>query len=874
MAEASRQSLGMLRKAVESHRGYVFKTVGDACCASFWVALDAAGAAVAAQRAVAAQEWKLADALRVRIALHSGSTDERDGDYFGPAVNRVARLLAVAHGGQVVVSGSTASLLRGLMAQECELLDLGEHRLKDLAEPERVWQLCAPGLCETFPALRSLGSMPNNLPRQFTPLIGRDDVVETVEALVRKSPLVTLVGTGGVGKTRVALQVAADLLDAFADGAWFVELAPVRDAAHVAGTIASALGLAQQADHPVAETLLRYVKKKRLLLVLDNCEHVIDEAARVAASILAESKDVRMLATSREPLRVTGELVYRLPSLDAADALALFVARAALSNREFVLIDSDAPIVAEICARLDGIPFAIELAAARLRILSPSELARRLDERFRILSGGSRNALPRHQTMHALIDWSFDLLTPKEQRVFRRLAIFAGGWTFSQVAPVCLDRDVPEDAVEEWELLDIVAGLVDKSLIVARLDDSVEQRYEFLESMRAYAREKLESAGERQQIAQRHAELMAGIARDATSDWTASGTTLKADLENLRAAISWCLARPKFMVLAAEIVRDSQRLLFQQSRREALEYAQRILQDPEPLDDVLLAQMWRLIGNLTDGAASLEACDNAVRLLEARNEKSLLLARTYRERSRALAAVGRLSEALEVNTVAIALHEELGATDPYNMAHMRLHEGRLLARQGESAAAAGAFHEASRLFNAAGDSGAAAVARINEAETHLFRGETTVAIDLARDALHAARQNKQPYYEALAISSLASYRLCDGDLGGASDLGEAFEAAQKTSDPPIEAFCILSAALRDALQAEHESAAKLSGYVRAWCSATQYLDPCMDVVSARIDVLVRRALAPERLDALEAEGARLSAERAWEIAKGSVRVRR
>ncbi|MEO7039352.1 MAG: adenylate/guanylate cyclase domain-containing protein, partial [Candidatus Elarobacter sp.] len=404
MTLALRRHDMLVRAAIETHGGHVFKTIGDAFCAAFWRAPEAVAAALDAQRALAKEDWSAVHGLRVRMALHSGTADERDSDYFGPAVNRVARLLATVHGGQVVVSAATAHLMRGAIPAPTELRDLGEHRLKDLVEPERVWQLMAPDLPGTFPALRSLGSLPNNLPRQLTGLIGRDEAVAEIEALVAESPLVTLVGTGGVGKTRTSLQVAANQLDGSGDGVWFIELAALRDPALVAGTIASALGVTAQQDRPVVDTLLSYLQRKRLLLVLDNCEHLVDEVARIAAAILRGCPEVRLVATSREALRIDGERVYRMPSLAAppepaplssAEALrygavALFAERAAASDTQVRLTDENAPIVAEICRRLDGIALAIELAAARVRILAPPQLAQRLDERFRVLTGGSR----------------------------------------------------------------------------------------------------------------------------------------------------------------------------------------------------------------------------------------------------------------------------------------------------------------------------------------------------------------------------------------------------------------------------------------------------------------------------------------------------
>jgi len=555
MTDALRRHDALMRAAIEAHGGHVFKTVGDAFCAVFWRAQEAVAAALDAQRALAQEDWDAVGGLLVRMALHSGTADERDLDYFGPAVNRVARLLSTVHGGQVVVSAATAHLLRDTNPSWIELRDLGEHRLKDLVEPERVWQLISSDLPATFPALRSLGSLPNNLPRQLTALIGRDEVVAEIEALIGKSALVTLVGTGGVGKTRTSLQVAANQLDGSADGVWFVELAALRDPGLVAGTIASALGLTAQHELPIVDTLLHHLQHKRLLLVLDNCEHLIEEVARIAGAILRGCSEVRLIATSREALRIDGERVYRMPSLavppehatlSSAESLrygavALFVQRAAAIDSAFRLTDANAPVVAEICRRLDGIALAIELAASRVNILAPPQLARRLDERFRVLTGGSRTALPRQQTLRALIDWSFDLLGDQERAVFGRLSVFAGSWSMQAAAEICSD-----ELIDTWQVFEIVSQLVAKSLVTAE-PRGEENRYRVLHSIRDYARERLAESGEPDGVIEaKHAGFYVTLTRElqplvhAMEDvrWQ---SVLSPEIDNLRAVLGWAL---------------------------------------------------------------------------------------------------------------------------------------------------------------------------------------------------------------------------------------------------------------------------------------------------------------------------------------------
>ena len=407
MREAVRRHDAILRTAINEHGGHVFKTMGDAFCAAFTRPEDAVAATLAAQRALAAEDFSAVEGLRVRMALHTGTTDERDGDYFGPVLNRVARLLAVAHGGQVLISGDTAELSNGEISPQGSLRDLGYVQLKDLSAPEHVWQLDIAGLPNEFPPLRSLDALPNNLPLQRTTFVGRERDVAEVKELLDHHRLLTLVGSGGVGKTRLAIQVGADLLDRYPDGVWFVDLARIDNPELVASVVAQTLGMSQRQDQRVDESIPPWLKRKKLLLIFDNCEHVLEPIAALAGAILATAQDVRILATSRQALNISGEAAHALASLAVPaettslttgealgyGAIALFVDRATAVDTRFALTDTTAPIVAEICRRLDGIALAIELAAARVKGLSIPNLAQRLNERFKILTGGSRAAL-------------------------------------------------------------------------------------------------------------------------------------------------------------------------------------------------------------------------------------------------------------------------------------------------------------------------------------------------------------------------------------------------------------------------------------------------------------------------------------------------
>jgi predicted ATPase/class 3 adenylate cyclase/DNA-binding CsgD family transcriptional regulator len=501
MAVASGRHDRIIREQIEASGSHVFKTVGDAHRAVFAGPAAALSSAVAIQRAAGAEPWASGLPIRVSMALHSGACTERDGDYVGPVVNRAARLLDIGHGGQVLVTAATYALLAGRLPGGIGFRDLGEQRLRDLGRAERVFQVTGSGLAEEFGVLRSLDdpALRHNLPSQVTNFVGRVAELAELSALVSGgSRLVTIAGPGGIGKSRLALQAVAGALDGTGDGVWLVEFAPVAEPELVASTAAAALGVREAPGRPVLDTLIDAVGDRDLLMILDNAEHVLGAVAELTDAVLRSCPRVCLLVTSREPLGTRGEHVFRVPGLAlppaelaAPDRLAafesvqLFAEHAALHQRDFSIDDANAAAVAAICVRLDGIPLALELAAARLGSLSASEINARLDERFRLLTTGSRTALPRHRTLRALIDWSYDLLSLEERTVLDRLSVFAGSWTLDAAEAVTSGGDVAE-----WQVLDLLASLVGKSLVQAEVTHG-STRYRLLETVRHYAAERL-----------------------------------------------------------------------------------------------------------------------------------------------------------------------------------------------------------------------------------------------------------------------------------------------------------------------------------------------------------------------------------------------
>jgi len=546
----------ILRDTIEIHGGYVFKTVGDAFCAAFSTATDALEAALESQRRFFSEQWEQTGPLRVRMALHTGAGEEREGDYFGPPVNRVARLLSAGQGGQVLLSLPTQELVRDQLPADVELWDLGEHRLKDLGRPEHIFQLAASGLTADFPPLHTLDAHPNNLPLQPTPLVGREREAEEVALRVRSEEvrLLSLVGPGGTGKTRLGLQAAADLLGEFSDGVFFVALASITEPELVASTIARALGVKESAEHSLMESLKIYLRDKQLLLVLDNFEQVL-EGAPLVGDLLGSCPKLKILVTSRISLRIYGEHEYTVPPLSLPDprvmppleiltqyeAVRLFVERATAVKADFSLTNENAPAVAEICARLDGLPLAIELAVARVKILSPQKMLERLSDRLQLLTKGARDLPKRQRTLRATMEWSHALLEEGEKVLFARLSVFAGGRTLEGIEAVCDPHgDLPV------EILDGVESLVDKSLLREEEGTRGEPRFVMLETVHEYAREKLVESGEAEELRRLHAQYFLSLAEEEPGTFEGGGRPewfqhVDEEYDNFRAALSWSL---------------------------------------------------------------------------------------------------------------------------------------------------------------------------------------------------------------------------------------------------------------------------------------------------------------------------------------------
>jgi predicted ATPase/class 3 adenylate cyclase len=866
MSAALARHDALLRDAIEAHEGYVFKVMGDSFCAAFATAPSALAAALCGQRSLLAEDFSSVDGIRVRMAVHSGPAEERNGDYLGPAVNRVARLLSIGHGGQVLVSAAAAELLDETTPPGSSLRDLGAHRLKDLTRSERVYQLVAPDLIDTFPALRSFEHLPNNLPLQLTSFVGRDEQLAELKTLTRQHRLVTLVGTGGAGKTRCAIQAGAELLEEFSDGVWLVELAPISDSSLIATAIAQALKVREEPNRPLLDTLLAHLERRQMLLIVDNCEHLIDEARNVIAAILRGAPRVRVLATSRESLNVGGERALQLPSLSASDSVTLFADRARAADSRFELSETNAPFVSEIAERLDGIPLAIELAAARVKVLSPQQLAQKLDERLRILTGGDRSALPRHRTMRALIDWSYDLLDERERALFRRLAIFAGGWTLQSATEICSGDGIDD----EWEMLDALSSLVDKSLVIV---DAVgeDRRYRMLNSIREYARERLGEAGEIERIAEKHARFYAEFVHgleplvEALEDveWR---QTLAVELDNIRGAVEWTIFGGHDIAIGLALLADMEWPQLLTEPHESLrwfETAGRFVDAmPSALAHARILRHCVLLERIA-GRTVAECEETARRAVEVAKAT-----RDTNEIARALANLGgmcrdavRFDEADRAFTEAFktpALLSRATTTVVLRMwAVMNL-------QRGEIELAHGRVSEVARLERPGSEAHASAL--LNLGELHFAAGD----IQAAREAAIAAKEtyaDMSSVYLVLVLSNIAAYAMAADDVAEARNaLREALHLQQTLRSVWLSTV-LEHHALLTALEGEHDRAVLLVGFTdRRYVSLGDARQRTEQRGYERLMRLLAQSYSGDDLARRMGEGAGLTEEQALAVA--------
>ena len=549
----------ILNQSIKLHSGFVFQIVGDSFSAAFHSASDALHAAVDAQRFLHNEVWTPGP-LKVRMGIHTGAAQVEVGSnevrYSGYATLALTqRIMTAGHGGQILLSQTAHDLARDKLPAQAQLIDMGERHLKDVLRPEHLYQLTVPDLPSEFAPLKTLESFNHNLPAQLTSFIGREKEIDEITKLIAVNRIVTLTGSGGAGKTRLSLHVGAEGLQHFPDGVWFIELAPVTDPALVSQTLLAIFNLRENVHHRPLEVLLDYLRPRTVLLLLDNCEHLIEACAQISEALLRACPKLKILASSREALGIAGEVPYRVPSLAAPnpehlpsleklselDSIRLFIERATTAKPDFKLTKDNASFVAQICFRLDGIPLAIELAAARVKMLSPEQIALRLDDRFRLLTGGLRTALPRQQTLRALIDWSYSLLSEPEKTLFRRLAVFVGGWTLEAAESACGEESSGAD------VLDLLTRLVDKSLVFSE-EARGEIRYHRLETIRQYSREKFFETDEVETVRDRHLDFFVQFAELVDENlkgreqivWQ---NRMAAEQDNLRAAMKWGLAR-------------------------------------------------------------------------------------------------------------------------------------------------------------------------------------------------------------------------------------------------------------------------------------------------------------------------------------------
>jgi predicted ATPase/class 3 adenylate cyclase len=874
---------GIIRAGLAAHHGREVDTQGDAFFAVFPAPSACVAAAVEMQRAFVAHRWPADYPVRVRMGIHSGEAAQTAVGLVGLEVHRAARIAAVAHGGQIAVSAATAALLSDPLPAGASLRDLGLHRLKDLGRPERIFQLDADGLPTAFPPLASLDNpkLRNNLPAQVSSFIGRDAQLAEVRRLIGESRLVTLTGAGGAGKTRLGLQTAAGLLDGSGDGVWFVDLAPLQDGELVAAAVASALGIREDAGRPIAETLAEAVGDRSLLVLLDNCEHLIDACAKLADALLRGCPNIVLLATSREPLGIDGEHVYRVPSMvtpaegegvDAirsAEAVRLFADRAGQQGARLSWDPQAAEVAGRICRRLDGIPLAIELAAARLRVMSVTELDARLDQRFSILTGGSRAALPRQQTLLAMVDWSWELLTAAERHVLAGLSVFAGGFDLAAAEAVTAG-----EIVRAAEVLGHLGALVDKNLVHFDDTGTGPVRYRLLETVRQYAMRRLEghdrSAADEARTA--HRDYYLALAEAAAPQLVSHEQTewldrLDLELDNLRTAITFSLQQadpaPAIRLVASLRV-------FWKARGHASEGvdALRALLDlpaaraATPLRAQALATAAYLLEQTGGYATAEEYCDEALAIARSAGD-GYLAADVLSVRAFVSVHRGQQAAALSLIEEGLDLARQLDA--PVLAARLLSSRAYAVDVEGDHVGAARDAAESLALFRQAGDRREVGTMLGNLGYAELSLGDLETARGHLLESLDIAREMNDPYGVVYETANLGLAECLMGAPDTAAALfAESFELARQVRMKAGIAYALIGVAMAGS-STDPVRSARLHG---AADEALAALGETVDSVEARLrDADLQRLRSTLGAAAFDAEYAVGRAMRSEEIAR-------
>jgi predicted ATPase/class 3 adenylate cyclase/Tfp pilus assembly protein PilF len=885
MSRALEQHNAIIRQVMTEHDGTIFKVIGDAFQVAFTNPAHAVEAAIEVQRRLNSAVWPEATGeLRVRMGIHTGEAEaDEKGDYTtSHTLNRVARICSAGHGGQILLSLVSAELAREGLEQKIQFLDLGAHYLKGLSHPEHIFQIEAPGLPLAFPPISSLSKPNHNLPIQRTIFIGRENEISQVSALLESARLVTLTGIGGVGKTRLSIQTAEHLLGKFPDGVWWVELASITNPDRVVDAVAEALSVQEQADRKLIETLENELHNHECLIILDNCEHLIEAVAHLADRLLITCPAVSLLTTSREPLHVEGEKILLVPplrmpqngltdpaTLAASEAGHLFLerARAAMPNFEFT--NSNSSSVLQICQRLDGIPLAIELAAARVPVLQVSQIAARLDHVFRLLTGSGRTTVARHQTLLATIDWSYQLLSPSEQKLFERLSIFVGGWTLDAAENICTD-----DTIDQILVLDLLTNLVDKSLVILDRHPGKKARYRFLEPIRQYARNKLEDSGKVNDFARKHLGFYLTFAEANAvnligEEQVSAMKQMEAEGDNLRAALAWSLSGTA-------------------SEQESIRMV------------IALGRYWLVRGNLHEGRSWMsavlgkkddctcpeeraKALDQAALMAyqqsdytasKAAWEESLDISRQLGEdglRGVHLALTGlamTVSETGDYQTSAKLFSEGLEITrklkDELSEANILRNLGWIAMRAGDYPQAKAFLEQAGVIFRKFDERVwlSSTISGLGEVATR--QGDLTTAKDHLEEALALRRELDNKWGIGATLGTLGWVAMSAGDYEGARrHFGESLTVRQELGDKGGIAWCLEKIAQTSQIQGNYQQAIILFG---AAAALRKSINSVIDLADQpEYDALIRElngALGESAYKKLWDQGAAMNIDRA------------